>query len=145
MKKLSIVSASVLALAAFAVAVPAQAATVDLGVAANATRNVREGVTNQEAWAVDINVGEVVTSNIDMSSTNLVNTISNETLMTQVDGVPGLVNGALSINASLNRSLGAVDQLAVAGIGSGGLNNSSVAGAATNAVNTAVNGVTFKQ
>lgn len=124
----------------------AQAATVDLSGVGNVTNNVRNGGTKQDAFAIDINVGDAYKLNLDNSATNLVNTALADITVNQADLVPtSFLNGSLILNAANNLSLGPVTQLAVAGSGTGAISTSNITNAALNSVNLGSLTVKVKQ
>ncbi len=113
--------AAVLAVAAAPLA--AQAAVVNLTAVTQGSQNNQTAPVTQLGAAVDINVGNIVSSNIDTTVTNLSNSALDKV---DVDQSASLLNGALVAQASVNNSFAPVVQAGLAVTGEGGVNLSNV-------------------
>lgn len=130
----SILFAGAALLAVAAAPLGAQAAVVNLTAVTQGTVNTQAAAVGQTGAAIDINVGNVLSSNVDTSVTQLSNADLDKV---NVDQSASLLNGALVAQATVNNSLAPVTQGALAVTGEGGVTLSNVTTGALNANNLA--------
>lgn len=137
MRKFFQITSSIAIAALATVAMPASAATINLSGVQAANVNASAEDVNQGAVAVNANIGGVVDSIVDVAAT-AANNVATIEVETRQDGT-GALSGNLSLvsASNVNVSLDQVNQLAVAGNLSGGLDNTALDVGATAANNVA--------